>query len=440
MNAFHDTEAPSSSRRNWLASMATMAGGLMLLGGSKSPDAFAGGGTPVRRNIGNPLVDQGYARAYRDAVGILRSRSARDPLAPTGWDALAIQHALYCSSVSAQLQVHWGWDFLTWHRGNMWMLERLMRDAIKEPQFAMPYWDASQHPRIPMLYWGDGNPLLDKSRLQEAGDRIPDDLLDIAGPMTLSKFFAFGGYPYDNASGDMVEGSLEGGFHNNVHNWIGGNMGMFATAGFDPLFSAHHNNIDRAWEAWRSQRGEHAEPRQSVWLDRKYQFINEKGRLEDVRVRDMLDIRQLGYAFDNLQFGRRQLPDPVLDADQAVLIPTTGAAASGARLGKVLQFERSSVPIHPFCCRVFLQPRAARPDPATAVYVGTFTVLPVQRGGAKALDHGVTMQLALSDAVRARLRSFDNLDLVLCGVPLKGRDIPQRPVRPPRVRIVDELM
>lgn len=437
MNSMDESAA---SRRHWLTSAAAIAGGFLLWSTPKSPGAFALGGTPVRRNIGHADVDKGYAQAYRDAIGILRKRSAKDPLEPTGWDALAIQHALYCSSVTAQLQVHWGWDFLTWHRGNIWMLERIMRDAIKEPQFALPYWDASQQPYIPAVYWGKGNPLEDQSRLQEPGDQIPDDLLDIAATLTLKKFYAFGGYPYDNVSGDMVEGTLEGGYHNNVHNWIGGNMAMFATAGFDPLFSAHHNNIDRAWEAWLKNGGVHANPEQNVWTSRKYQFINERGKLEEVRVSEMLDIKKMSYVFDNLEFGRRRLPDPVLDVDSAVLLPTTGYAATGARIGKVVQFERSNIPLHPFCCRVFLQPRAAKPDPATAVYVGTFTALPVQRGGAKALDKGVTMQLALSDAVRARLSSAENLDLVLCGVPLKGRNIPQQAIRPGRVIIRDELI
>lgn len=434
----------SASRRRLLkvaASVAALGGGV-LIHQAKSSAAVSPwkSGTPLRRNIGALSPDDGYVRAYRDAVGILRQRSKKDPLAPTGWDALALQHALYCSSVSESLQVHWGWDFLTWHRGNLWMLERIMRDAIKEPQFALPYWDASQHPRIPAAYWGANNPLGDSTRLQDATDEIPVDLLDIAGPLTLDNFFAFGGYPYDNKSGDLVEGSLEGSFHNNVHNWIGGNMGMFATAGFEPLFSVHHNNIDRGWEAWRTMRPGIADPKDPRWLNRTYQFTDERGRREDVRVRDMLDTTKMGYVFDDYRFGSRTRPDPTIAAEYAVVLPTEGSVAGGGRRGKVLQFERSVVPLHPYCCRVFLQPKAERADPRKAVYVGTFTVLPVQRGGAKFLDKGVTMQLALSDAMQARLSSYDQLDVVLVGVPLKGRDIPTQGVLPQSARIVDALI
>lgn len=437
-------ELESASRRQWLTLAASSAalGSLALFTDAKSFNSGATwpSGTPVRRNIGALSPDDGYVQAYRDAVKVLRQRSKKDPLDPTGWDALAIQHALYCSSVSPEMQIHWGWDFLTWHRASIWMQERIMRDAIKEPKFALPYWDASRYPRIPAAYWGKGNPLFDPSRLQEPGDEIPDDLLDIAGPMTLDNFFAFGGYPYDNPSGDMVEGSLEGGYHNNVHNWIGGNMAMFATAGFEPLFSAHHNNIDRAWEAWRKARPGKSDPTNGVWLNRQYQFIDERGRRENVRVADILNTEQMGYVFEDFQFGQRRKPDPVLNAAHAIVIPAEGAIASGGRQGKVLQFERSIVPLHPYCCRVFLQPKSDRPNPDAAVYVGTFTVLPVQRGGAKTLDAGVTMQLALTESMRARLASHSNLEVVLAGVPLKGRDIPTQAIRPQRVRIVDALI
>ena len=38
--------------------------------------------------------------------------------------------------------------------------------------------------------------------------------------------------------------------HNNVHNWIGGHMGVISAAVNDPIFSLHHCNIDRILESW----------------------------------------------------------------------------------------------------------------------------------------------------------------------------------------------
>ena len=39
-----------------------------------------------------------------------------------------------------------------------------MRDALKEPQSALPYWDATRDRRIPAAYWGKDNPLYDTTR------------------------------------------------------------------------------------------------------------------------------------------------------------------------------------------------------------------------------------------------------------------------------------
>ncbi|MCA1731743.1 MAG: tyrosinase family protein, partial [Actinobacteria bacterium] len=39
--------------------------------------------------------------------------------------------------------------------------------------------------------------------------------------------------------------------HNDVHVWVGGTMGQVPTAGYDPLFYAHHSMIDRLWYLWQ---------------------------------------------------------------------------------------------------------------------------------------------------------------------------------------------
>jgi hypothetical protein len=382
-------------------------------------------GIPVRRDIGTLSPDDPYVKLFRDGVAILRKRSERDPLDPTGWDALAIQHALYCSSVTPELQIHWGWDFLTWHRAFSWSFERVLRDAVREPQFALPYWDSTRHRKIPAAYWGNDNVLNDATRAMGPDDVIPDDFLDVSGALSLESYFAFGGYPYDNASGDMIEGNLEQGFHNNVHNWIGGNMGNFATAGFDTLFTAHHNNVDRIWEMWRKTHGAAAEPQDEAWRGRRYTIVDEKGRREIVAVRDLLDTQQLGYVYENMTVQPRQLPDPVLTEGTGVTLAVAGAFNDSAREPRSLRFERSNVPVHPLCCRVFLRDRD---HPRDATYVGTFTILPVQRGGAHGLDRNVVMQLALNQATRAKFSRAANVEAVLVGVPLKGRMIPDAPI------------
>jgi hypothetical protein len=69
--------------------------------------------------------------------------------------------------------------------------------------------------------------------------------------------FALFGGSGEGASGDM--GALEGGPHGGVHLWVTNptnfvppqvNMGVLGTAALDPVFFAHHCNIDRLWSAW----------------------------------------------------------------------------------------------------------------------------------------------------------------------------------------------
>ncbi|MFM8251366.1 MAG: tyrosinase family protein [Planctomycetota bacterium] len=40
--------------------------------------------------------------------------------------------------------------------------------------------------------------------------------------------------------------------HNDVHNWIGGDMRTGASPN-DPVFFLHHANIDRMWHAWQEK-------------------------------------------------------------------------------------------------------------------------------------------------------------------------------------------
>jgi hypothetical protein len=108
-----------------------------------------------------------------------------------------------------------------------------------------------------------------------------------------------------------------------------------------------------------------------------------------------------------------------------VALAVSGAFNDSGREPRILRFERSNVPIHPLCCRVFLRDRD---HPQDAAYVGTFTILPVQRGGAHGLDRNVVMQLALPEATRAKFSRVANVEAVLVGVPLKGRVIPDAPI------------
>ncbi len=44
--------------------------------------------------------------------------------------------------------------------------------------------------------------------------------------------------------------------HNNVHNWIGGQMDIIPAAVNDPIFNLHHCNVDRIFESWINRFGQ----------------------------------------------------------------------------------------------------------------------------------------------------------------------------------------
>ncbi|KAJ6314303.1 hypothetical protein OIU78_017884 [Salix suchowensis] len=119
----------------------------------------------------------------------------------------------------------------------------------------------------------------------------------------------FMGRPY--RAGDEPEpgaGSLEDVPHTTVHIWTGDpdqsnreNMGVFYAAARDPIFFAHHGNIDRLWEVWKKLPGG---KRQNFtdpdWLDAAFLFYDENANLVRVKIRDCLDTTKLRYGFQDV--------------------------------------------------------------------------------------------------------------------------------------------
>ena len=80
--------------------------------------------------------------------------------------------------------------------------------------------------------------------------------------------------------------ALEG-LHDRVHIWVGGHMSMIPFASFDPIFWAHHANIDRLWARWQLA---HSPVFPRSYLDRALPPYA-------MTVRQTMDIHQLGYDY-----------------------------------------------------------------------------------------------------------------------------------------------
>jgi Common central domain of tyrosinase len=94
--------------------------------------------------------------------------------------------------------------------------------------------------------------------------------------------------------------------HNAIHNYVGGeaadgalgDMTELATAAADPVFYAHHGNLDRLWELWRQDPARKAtEP---AFAQERFLFPWIDGTVVAVAAKDTLDTRRLGYVYDSL--------------------------------------------------------------------------------------------------------------------------------------------
>lgn len=405
-----------------------------------------------RRDIASMSADDPGLKLFRDAVREMKRRSAHNPMDPAGWLVQANAHAMFCATQAYELQVHYCWFFLPWHRAYLWNFENVMRHVLKEPKFALPYWDWTKHPRIPDAYWGDTATLENPTRLMLPTDRIPADFIDVRPALRSRDFRQFGGYEKTVPASLQIEGIVEQGVHNNVHNWVGGDMGSFVGAGFDPLFTGHHGQIDRLWEAWLKAHPSHTNPTATEFLDKMFHFTGPDGSPVRIKVRELLDTRQLGYEYDHLDFTLR-LPgvtagdesavvaNPAVRTSVPVLVPEDERGpiitALQERRRVLVFFDRVQVTHHPLCVRVFFDLGDGAPyDTSSANFAGTFTLLPVgspEKG--KALEEIVSMQFEVHPSIADAIENGRQVSVTFVPVRLRGRAEPDQVIRLQGVRM-----
>jgi tyrosinase len=76
--------------------------------------------------------------------------------------------------------------------------------------------------------------------------------------------------------------------HDQVHGWVGGDMGVVGTAAFDPIFWAHHTMIDRLWWLWQTRNGN-----SNISPD----LLDVPLAPFNLKVRDVLNVNDLGYDY-----------------------------------------------------------------------------------------------------------------------------------------------
>lgn len=136
-------------------------------------------------------------------------------------------------------------------------------------------------------------------------------------------------------------GTLETSVHSAVHFWTGGDppslddMGALGHSSRDPVFYAHHGNIDRMFSVWKDigpllnqTREYYSDP---DFLDATFLFYDENKDLRRVKVGDALDTKKLGYVYQAAN-------------DAAWIYPQVASCSSLSYLELVARAESLPVP------------------------------------------------------------------------------------------------
>ncbi|XP_020102355.1 polyphenol oxidase I, chloroplastic-like [Ananas comosus] len=290
---------------------------------------------PLRVRPAAQSVDADYLAKYKKAVELMKALPADDP---RNFVQQAKVHCAYCDGAYDQIgfpdleiQVHSSWLFFPWHRFYLYFNERILGKLIGDDTFALPFWnwDAPGGMQIPAIYADASSPLYDKLRNAK---HQPPTLVDldyngtdptftpeqqIAHNLTIMyrqvisggktpELFMGAAYRAGDAP-DPGAGTLELVPHNTMHLWTGDpnqpndeDMGTFYAAARDPIFFAHHGNVDRMWYVWRKLGGTHRDFTDPDWLNASFLFYDENAQLVRVKVKDCLSADALRYTYQDV--------------------------------------------------------------------------------------------------------------------------------------------
>ncbi len=398
-------------------------------------------GLAVRKNIADLAPDDPEIRLFKDALNILKKRSEVSPLDPSGWQAHGMLHATFCATSIYANQVHYNWYVWPWHRLYLWSMEQKLQKAVNEPTLALHYWDWTKAPNIPDHYWGDeSNPLCNVTRLVGPENELPKDFINVGAGFRANHYKTFGGYPAIKKRGEaQLDGLAEQSFHNNIHNWIGGQMATFTESGFDPIFYAHHGNCDRIWDAWRAYSPENMLPEDEEWLEKRLFATDGNGTPVDFKIKELLNTEDLGYKFHDLDLNptycnpyeeadkpERKISDKDCVAPLNLQTSQTDAIykefINKERTHVILHFERAQLPYQPYCARVFFE--YDKGGERQSKYTGTFTILPILDLDSVLLQNGVHLQIEIEKEIASAIEQEKNIEVIFQPVPLPNRNIP----------------
>ena len=130
-------------------------------------------------------------------------------------------------------------------------------------------------------------------------------------------------------------GRIEGAPHGGVHVWTTDptldfnnpkpDMGVLASAAFDPVFFSHHANIDRLWDKWITDDPvNHVNPDNPTWLQQFFFFYDQTSNWTFIANGQMLEPAALRYSYRPPQ--PQGTPTPTAVAASAAVRPAVRVA------------------------------------------------------------------------------------------------------------------
>jgi polyphenol oxidase len=278
------------------------------------------------------LANKDYIAKYNKALKLMKALPDDDP---RNFSQQANVHCAYCNGAYDQVgysdleyQVHASWLFFPFHRWYLYFYERILGNLIGDPTFAMPFWNWDSQPgmQIPAMFVDSTSQLydvyrnanhqpptlidLDYSGTEDSTSSVDQNLNIMYRQMVSNSKTAqlFHGTAYRAGDDpDPGAGSLESTPHNNIHLWCGDpnqpnmeDMGNLYSSGRDPLFYAHHSNVDRMWTIWKTLGGKRQDFTDPDWLNANFIFYDENAQPVRVYVKDCLETKKLGYAYQDV--------------------------------------------------------------------------------------------------------------------------------------------
>jgi len=308
-----------------------------------------------RRNVGVLLTDHAWMTKFQKGYAHIRAMNQNDP---RSWTQQGRIHAIMCSG--QPFEVHESTRFLAWHRCYLYFHERIIAWASTggqslDPTFRLALWNwegndlgVNSTPSFPAAFTQGS--LKDQYRQPTYSPGDGNIKAALATPLITGTQGIYG-QPYSpSSSGSAL---LENASHGQIHvdtgyqnnnpppNPPGRDMGVLATAGYDPVFFAHHGNIDKVWAWWQSYNPGKTpasidpnthQPYDPAWAATTWQFYDYDGSCWSITAADTPNYtRNLRYTVPapppkpttrRVALG---VAGPTLTA-QSVSVPSTGAS------------------------------------------------------------------------------------------------------------------